>query len=116
VNIVNVTEHRRCLGRVSELEHFPNEVRLRVLGVVVARQRPGMANGFAFLRVDDETWIANAIISPDVFAENRLTIVNHRFRLIEGEQQNQENVISVKVDSVQALSIPAAAATSHDFH
>jgi error-prone DNA polymerase len=68
------------------------------------------------LSVEDETGIANAIISPDVFAENRVTIVSHPFLLIEGRLQHQDNVISVKVDSVEPLSIPAAAATSHDFH
>jgi hypothetical protein len=51
-----------------------------------------------------------------VFAENRVTIVSHPFLLIEGRLQHQDNVISVEVDSVEALSIPAAAATSHDFH
>jgi error-prone DNA polymerase len=89
---------------------------LRIAGAIIARQRPGTAKGFVFLSVEDETGIANAIISPDVFAENRVTIVSHPFLLIEGRLQHQDNVISVKVDSVEALSIPAAAATSHDFH
>jgi hypothetical protein len=41
-----------------------------------ARQRPGTAKGFVFLSVEDDTGIANAIISPDVFASNRVTIVS----------------------------------------
>jgi error-prone DNA polymerase len=102
--------------RANELEHLPNGIRLRIAGAIIARQRPGTAKGFVFLSVEDETGIANAIISPDVFAENRVTIVSHPFLLIEGRLQHQDNVISVKVDSVEALSIPAAAATSHDFH
>jgi len=102
--------------RAYELEHLPNGIRLRIAGAIIARQRPGTAKGFVFLSVEDETGIANAIISPDVFAENRVTIVNHPFLLIEGRLQHQDNVISVKVDSVEALSIPAAAAISHDFH
>jgi error-prone DNA polymerase len=102
--------------RAYELEHLPNGIRLRIAGAIIARQRPGTAKGFVFLSVEDETGIANAIISPDVFAENRVTIVSHPFLLIEGQLQHQDNVISVKVDSVKALSIPAAAATSHDFH
>jgi error-prone DNA polymerase len=102
--------------RAYELEHLPNGIRLRIAGAIIARQRPGTAKGFVFLSVEDETGIANAIISPDVFAENRVTIVSHPFLLIEGQLQHQDNVISVKVDSIEALSIPAAAATSHDFH
>jgi error-prone DNA polymerase len=102
--------------RAYELEHLPNGIRLRIAGAIIARQRPGTAKGFVFLSVEDETGIANAIISPDVFAENRVTIVSHPFLLIEGQLQHQDNVISVKVDSVEALSIPSAAAASHDFH
>jgi error-prone DNA polymerase len=102
--------------RAYELEHLPNGICLRIAGAIIARQRPGTAKGFVFLSVEDETGIANAIIAPDVFAENRVTIVSHPFLLIEGRLQHQDNVISVKVDSVEALSIPAAAAASHDFH
>jgi error-prone DNA polymerase len=102
--------------RANELEHLPDGIRLRIAGAIIARQRPGTAKGFVFLSVEDETGIANAIISPDVFAENRVTIVSHPFLLIDGRLQHQDNVISVKVDSVEALSMPAAAATSHDFH
>jgi error-prone DNA polymerase len=102
--------------RADELEHLPNGIRLRIAGAIIARQRPGTAKGFVFLSVEDETGIANAIISPDVFAENRVTIVSHPFLLIEGRLQHQDNVISVKVDSVEPLRIPAAAANSHDFH
>jgi error-prone DNA polymerase len=102
--------------RAYELEHLPNGIRLRIAGAIIARQRPGTAKGFVFLSVEDETGIANAIIAPDVFAENRVTIVSHPFLLIEGRLQHQDNVISVKVDSVEALSIPSAAAASHDFH
>jgi len=51
---------------------------------------------------EDETGIANAIISPDVFAESRVTIVSYPFLLIEGRLQHQDNVFSVKVDSVEA--------------
>jgi len=36
--------------------------------------------------------------------------------LIEGELQNQENVISVKAKIVRPLSITQAETSSHDFH
>jgi len=42
--------------------------------------------------------------------------VHHQFLLIEGRLQNQDNVISVKVESVQPLTITRAETTSHDFH
>jgi error-prone DNA polymerase len=102
--------------RANELEHLQNGARVRVAGAIIARQRPGTAKGFVFLSIEDETGIANAIITPDIFAENRVTIVTYPFLLIEGRLQNQDNVISVKVETVERLSIPEAAAASHDFH
>ncbi len=102
--------------RANELEHLPNGVRVRVAGAIIARQRPGTAKGFVFLSIEDETGIANAIITPDVFAENRVTVVSHPFLLVEGQLQHQDNVISVKAETIEPLSIPAAAAASHDFH
>ena len=43
-------------------------------------------------------------------------MVYEKFLLIEGELQNQENVISVKVRTIQPLQISKADVRSHDFH
>ena len=99
-----------------ELSQLPNGAHVRVAGSVIARQRPGTAKGFVFLSLEDETGIANAIITPQVFAKNHLTIVHHQFLLIEGQLQNQDNVVSVKVERVSPLEITKAETSSHDFH
>jgi len=39
-----------------------------------------------------------------------------KFLIIEGKLQNQENVISVKADSVRLLEIRSIEVRSHDFH
>jgi error-prone DNA polymerase len=89
---------------------------VRIGGWVIVRQRPGTAKGFVFLTLEDETGVSNIIITPKVFEENRLVLVNHPFLMIEGSLQNQDNVVSVKARRVQALSYSVAAAASHDFH
>ena len=89
---------------------------MRVAGAIICRQRPGTAKGFVFLSIEDETGIANAIITPDLFAENRVMVVNNPFLLVEGKLQHQDNVISVKVETVEPLRLSATAAASHDFH
>jgi error-prone DNA polymerase len=66
--------------------------------------------------LEDETGIANAIITPQIFQENHVVVVNQRFLLIEGRLQNQDSVISVKVERVQPLGITRAETESHDFH
>jgi error-prone DNA polymerase len=99
-----------------ELQHLPNAKRVQIGGCVIARQRPGTAKGFVFLSLEDETGIANAIITPDIFEQNRVTIVQEQFLLVEGKLQNQDNVISVKAEHVRPLVITQAETSSHDFH
>jgi error-prone DNA polymerase len=110
--------HMDLLGvrRAIDLEKIPNGRRVRVAGSVIARQRPGTAHGFVFLSLEDETGIANAIITPDLFEKNRLLLVSENFLLVEGMLQNLDNVISVKADRVLPLAISNAETSSHDFH
>src|SRR5271170_6187903 len=113
--------HRASMKRqgiltASELERLPDGTHVRVAGGVIARQRPGTAKGFVFLSIEDETGIANAIVTPRVYEEHHVTIVHQQFLMVEGQLQHQDNVVSVKVQSVQPLSITRAETTSHDFH
>ena len=98
---------------------------VRTAGCVIARQRPGTAKGFVFLSLEDETGISNAIISPDVMEQNRILIQSEKFLLLEGVLQNQEGVISVKVErlapmreayAVETVDVTDADVRSHDFH
>ncbi len=102
--------------RASELEKLPHGKFVRAAGCVIARQRPGTAHGFVFLSLEDETGIANAIITPDLFERNRLLLVAEKFLLIEGRLQHQDNVISVKAERVLPLEVTQAETRSHDFH
>ncbi len=104
------------IRRASELRDIPNGKRLRIGGCVITRQRPGTAKGFVFLSLEDETGVANAIITPDLFHRNRLLLTSERFLAIEGILQNQDNVISVKAERVQPLFVTKAETVSHDFH
>jgi error-prone DNA polymerase len=111
-------EHMDGLGVIpaSALGRIPDGVLVRIAGSVICRQRPGTAKGFLFVSLEDETGIANAIVLPDLFAAQRLTIVEEPFLLIEGILQNQRGSVSVKASRVEALRVDAAAGISHDFH
>jgi error-prone DNA polymerase len=104
------------IRRASELRDLPAGKRLRIGGCVITRQRPGTAKGFVFISLEDETGVANAIIRPDLFHQNRLLLASERFLAIEGTLQNQDNVISVKAERVQRLFVTKAETVSHDFH
>jgi len=104
------------IRRASELRDMPSGKRLRIGGCVITRQRPGTAKGFVFVSLEDETGVANAIITPDLFHQNRLLLASERFLAIEGILQNQDNVISVKAERVLPLFVTKAETISHDFH
>jgi len=108
--------NKRGVRAAIELAALPDGAQVRVAGAVIARQRPGTAKGFVFLSLEDETGIANAIITPQLFEQDHTVVVHNPFLLIEGTLQNQENVISVKVRRVEPLTISRAETPSHDFH
>jgi error-prone DNA polymerase len=90
--------------------------RVQVAGAVIVRQRPGTAKGFVFLSLEDETGIANVIITPDVFHANRQTIVGTPYLIVEGVLQNQDGAVSVKADRIDRLPAAGPASDAHDFH
>ena len=104
------------IRRAIELRDLPTGKRLRIGGCVITRQRPGTAKGFVFLSLEDETGVANAIVTPDLFHQNRLLLTSERFLAIEGILQNLDNVISVKAERVLPLFVTQAETVSHDFH
>jgi error-prone DNA polymerase len=103
----------RC---ASNLAAMPNGSHVLIAGAVIARQRPGTAKGFVFLSLEDETGIANAIVTPQTYEKYHLLIVHQPFLLIAGQLQNQENVISVKADIIRPLLVAPLEMSSHDFH
>jgi error-prone DNA polymerase len=103
--------------RALDLAQGRDGQRVTIAGSVICRQRPGTAKGFVFISLEDETGIANAIVTPQMFEENRLTISQEPFLRIRGVLQNQEGVISVKAEKIEPLyetNLPAE--KSHDFH
>jgi error-prone DNA polymerase len=99
-----------------ELRHCRDGDYVRAAGCVIARQRPGTAKGFIFLSMEDETGIANVIVTPDLYERERVTVVRSKFLLVEGLLQNQDGVIHVKATRLVSLVDSALEMRSHDFH
>jgi len=104
----------RGVLRASDLPHARSGRRVRVAGAVITRQRPGTAKGFVFLTLEDETGIANVIVTPDLFTDQRRALVGEPYLLIEGTLQIQEGVTAVKAERVIGLS-GGPEPQSHDF-
>jgi error-prone DNA polymerase len=105
----------RGVRRARDLGAGRNEERVLVAGSVIVRQRPGTAKGFVFLSLEDETGIANVIVTPALFARQRLALVTEPFLLVEGILQIQDGVVSVRAMRVEPLPRLAHVVPSHDF-
>jgi error-prone DNA polymerase len=105
----------RGVLRAIDLPRGRHGRRVRVAGAVITRQRPGTAKGFVFLTLEDETGIANIIVRPDLFSEQRTVIVGAPYLIVEGALQIQEGVTSVKAERVLPLGGGSPAPESHDF-
>jgi error-prone DNA polymerase len=108
--------HAMGCRTAANLVHCAQNAKIRIAGCVIARQRPGTAKGFVFLSLEDETGIANIILTPDLFERERLTVTRHRFLLVEGLLQNKDGVVHVKAMAIAPLQMPEVANSSHDFH
>jgi error-prone DNA polymerase len=97
--------HKQGFLSAKDLEECCTERRVRIAGRVICRQRPGTAKGFVFLSLEDETGIANIIVAPDVFEQNRLIVTRSRFLSIAGKMQNQEGVIHVKAQQLESFEL-----------
>jgi error-prone DNA polymerase len=67
------------ISSAGELRLMPDGRRVAAAGAVIARQRPGTAQGFIFLSMEDETGIANIIIAPQLYERDRALITRGKF-------------------------------------
>jgi len=100
----------------AELRAMPHGKRATVAGAVITRQRPGTASGLIFLTLEDETGYANIIVMPQVYEEYRQAVLEPKFIRVSGTVQNQDGIVHLKAEHVEALLVSAAQMASHDFH
>ncbi|HET7437431.1 MAG TPA: error-prone DNA polymerase [Thermoanaerobaculia bacterium] len=99
----------------KQLKEVPNGSRVVTAGAVIVRQRPGTAKGFVFLTLEDETGLSQAIVNPQLFADERTTILSHSGLVVEGIVQNQEGQASVRAEKFWPLE-GLHNVQSYDFH
>jgi error-prone DNA polymerase len=103
--------HRLPEGLVTsrDLATLRHGTRVRVGGMVVARQRPGTANGIVFLLLEDEHGTINLIVPAPIYERHRLTVRTEPLVMAEGKLERLPaagGAINVLVDSVQPISAP----------
>jgi error-prone DNA polymerase len=78
--------------------------RVKVSGMVVARQRPATANGVVFMLLEDERGTINLIVPPPVVERCRLAVRTSGFVLAAGKLEHREGTTNVVVTHIERLS------------
>ncbi|MGH2877512.1 MAG: OB-fold nucleic acid binding domain-containing protein, partial [Solirubrobacteraceae bacterium] len=92
-----------------DLEELAHGRRVRVGGLVVARQRPGTAGGVVFVLLEDEHGTINLIVPPKVYERHRLTVRTEPLMLVEGRLEKfaaAGGAINVLVNAVGSIAAP----------
>jgi error-prone DNA polymerase len=78
--------------------------RIRVAGMVVARQRPATANGVVFMLLEDERGTINLIVPPPVVERCRFAVRTSGFVLAQGKLEHREGTTNVVVTRIERLT------------
>ena len=90
----------------EELERHQDGRRVRVAGLVVARQRPATAKGVTFMLLEDEHGTINLIIPPPVYERFRLAVRSEPLLLATGRLERREGTMNIVVDRIERLERP----------
>jgi error-prone DNA polymerase len=94
------------LSTSTDLENDPHGRRVRVAGLVIARQRPATAKGVTFMLLEDEHGSINLIVPPPVYEECRLAVRAEPLVIADGRLERREGVTNVLVSAVRRLERP----------
>jgi error-prone DNA polymerase len=95
--------------RSQDLQTLPHASRVKVGGLVVARQRPGTANGIVFILLEDELGTINLIVPSQVYERYRLTVRTEPLVLAEGKLERLPaagGAINVLVHRIEPFVAP----------
>jgi error-prone DNA polymerase len=93
----------RMLTTSAQLARLPSGCAVTVAGLVIARQRPGTANGTMFLLFEDEWGVMNLIVPEQVYERRRPLARAEPLLLARGRLERSCGVINVIVSELAAL-------------
>ncbi|WP_292060158.1 error-prone DNA polymerase [Brevundimonas sp. UBA5936] len=67
----------------------------RVAGLVLVRQKPGSAKGVMFITIEDETGVANLVIWPSLYEQQRRVVLGASLLVIDGKVQREGEVVHI---------------------
>ena len=96
--------HHRHVATFAEAMRARDGCWLTTAGLVLVRQMPGSAKGVLFITVEDETGIANLIVWPSVFEQQRRVILGASMLAVQGRIQREGDVVHLIAQRLHDLS------------
>ena len=81
-----------------------NDAWITVVGLVLARQRPGTAKGVIFATLEDETGVANVIVWSKIFEKFRRVVLTSRLLKVTGQFQREGIVTHLIAERLEDCS------------
>jgi error-prone DNA polymerase len=113
VTYVRAALDRQGVIPTAEMPKLARGTRTRIAGAVIVRQRPGTAKGALFLTVEDETGMAQAIVSASLLQRERATIVGYPGLIVEGIVESRDGSFTLRAERFWPLRVLET--PSHDF-
>ncbi len=88
---------------LQDADHWPQNRRIAVAGLVLVRQRPATASGVIFITLEDETGVANLIVRPSIYERFRAAARHGVALQARGVIERQGTVVHVLVSALHAL-------------
>ncbi|KGM18940.1 hypothetical protein MA47_04970 [Corynebacterium auriscanis] len=85
------------------LLEVPDGTRIRVAGVVTHRQRPATAGGVVFFGLEDETGLANVMVTQGLWNRQRKEALSTTLVVIRGIVHNAAGAASVTADHIEPM-------------
>ncbi|KXB31976.1 error-prone DNA polymerase [Dechloromonas denitrificans] len=102
----------------AELKTTGHRALVRVAGIVVGRQRPGMATGVVFVTLEDESGLTNVVVQPQLVDQQRRELLGARLLGVYGQLQKEGEVVHLVAKRLVDLSawLGRLETSSRDFH
>jgi error-prone DNA polymerase len=109
ISLLRYTLQAQGALTTAELATTTHGTHVQVGGLVIARQRPGTANGITFLLLEDEHGTLNIIVPKRLYEANRATVRTQPLVIVQGRLERHATgggAVNLLAEQVAVLSKP----------
>ncbi|MEO0421616.1 MAG: error-prone DNA polymerase [Pseudomonadota bacterium] len=117
VALIREQLEERGVRRGDALWDLHNHTLVRVVGLVVSRQRPATASGVTFVTLEDDSGSINIVVWPSIAQRQRRELLGSRLLCVIGAVQREGKVLHVVARRLEDFShlLSGLTARSRDF-